>query len=457
MPASQLHVTLDAELPSEVRVGLGTALFVCGWCFCPDAPIRTLEFVLDGQPPQPVMAAAMPRLDPFRTLHPELDPYVTASLPDDPASNDDPALLSYRSGFWGLVRILGPRPAARVTVWLRARLGTGGDLMAPLAELDLVDLDRPVVEGGHAECRNFDDQAQPSVAICMATYNPPDDLLRRQLASIRAQTHTNWICFISDDCSSPESFSSLAEAVGRDPRFALSRARSRRGFYGNFERALAMVTDDAEFIALADQDDVWHPDKLASLTAAIGAAQLVYSDARVVSRDGELISRHVVEQPRQDHSDLLSLLVANAVTGAASLFRRELVEFALPFPPAQFAHFHDHWLGLIALALGDVRFVDRPLYDYVQHGEASLGHAAANRMVSLRDRLRHKRALRDRVADWRLHYFVDVCRLTQIVAVLQMRCGRLMSSRSAQRWSTFWQPIDRLPRSPGWVRAGGAS
>ncbi len=34
--------------------------------------------------------------------------------------------------------------------------------------------------------------------------------------------------------------------------------------------------------------------------------------------------------------DLLSLLVANAVTGAASLFPRELLDFALPFPPAQF-------------------------------------------------------------------------------------------------------------------------
>ena len=101
---------------------------------------------------------------------------------------------------------------------------------------------------------------------------------------------------------------------------------------------------------------------------------------------------------RNNHTDLLSLLVANSVTGAASLLRRELLADALPFPPAQFAHFHDHWLALVALSLGEIAYVDRPLYDYVQHGEASLGHAAANQMTSLRDRLRSAKPLRERIA-----------------------------------------------------------
>ena len=63
--------------------------------------------------------------------------------------------------------------------------------------------------------------------------------------------------------------------------------------------------------------------------------------------DGRLISETWWDRRRNNHSDLLSLLVANSVTGAASLLRRELLDYALPFPPAQFAHFHDHWLGLV--------------------------------------------------------------------------------------------------------------
>ena len=210
---------------------------------------------------------------------------------------------------------------------------------------------------------------------------------------------------------------------GDDPRFTVSRSPRRLGFYRNFERALTLAPTEAELIALADQDDRWHPDKLATLVAGLGDAQLVYSDARVVSRDGAVIADTWWDRRRNNHTDLLSLLVANSVTGAASLLRRELLVDALPFPPAQFAHFHDHWLALVALSLGEIAYVDRPLYDYVQHGEASLGHAAANQMTSLRDRLRTVKPLRERIRLWRLHYFVDVWRLRQFSAVLQLRCG----------------------------------
>ena len=65
----------------------------------------------------------------------------------------------------------------------------------------------------------------PLVAICMATHNPPPDLLRRQLDSIRAQTHRNFVCVISDDCSSPSSYAALAAQLDGDARFVLSARR----------------------------------------------------------------------------------------------------------------------------------------------------------------------------------------------------------------------------------------
>jgi hypothetical protein len=74
-----------------------------------------------------------------------------------------------------------------------------------------------------------------------------------------------------------------------------------------------------------------------------------------------------------NHTDIAALLVANSVTGAATLFRREVAELALPFPDTPGLPFHDHWLGLVALAAGDVAYVDEPLYDYVQHRGAFFG------------------------------------------------------------------------------------
>jgi hypothetical protein len=185
-------------------------------------------------------------------------------------------------------------------------------------------------------------------------------------------------------------------------------------------------------VALADQDDVWYPDKLQTLVSSIGSAQLVYSDQRIITANGEVLAPTYWGTRTNNHSSMLSLLVANAVTGAASLFPRALLDDALPFPPAQFAHFHDHWLALTALARGDIRFVDRPLYDYVQHGTATLGHANANRMTGVRDRLSSlRRGPRERVRLWRMHYFVDVCRLIQFATVLQMRCTMPARKRRA--------------------------
>jgi hypothetical protein len=196
---------------------------------------------------------------------------------------------------------------------------------------------------------------------------------------------------------------------------------------------------------MADQDDVWHADKLATLVAEIGDARLIYSDARIIDGRGSVVSDTYWARRRNNHSDLLSLLVANAVTGAASLFPRELLDDALPFPPGQFAHFHDHWIGLVALALGEIRFVDRPLYDYVQHGDATLGHAAANRMPSLRERAGAlRRDPRERVRLWRMHYFVDACRLLQFATVLRLRCGERMSAPKHRALDAFLR-ADRSP------------
>ena len=396
-------------------------MFVCGYCFCPRTRTRALSFVVDGEA-QPVMAHGMPRLDVFRSLHPDLDPFATAGVAIDPGSQDDPLLRSYRSGFWGIARI-GPRePGVECELRLRADLEDGSVAETGLARFPTVPVRAP------AAVEAPDPSAGPLVAICMATYEPQAELLQPQIDSIRAQAHGNWVCLVSDDCSSPERFAAIEQAVDGDPRFVVSRSPERLGFYRNFERALSMAPEAAELVAMADQDDFWHADKLQALVAGIGDARLIYSDARIVNRGGEVVADTYWQSRRNNHTGLSSLLMANSVTGAASLLRREVLDYALPFPPAQFAHFHDHWVALTALALGDVAFVDRPLYDYVQHDGAVLGHAAANQMTGLGPRLgRLFEEPRERIGRWRMTFFVDNCRLAQLSTILRMRCGARMA------------------------------
>ena len=291
----------------------------------------------------------------------------------------------------------------------------------------------------------------PLVAVAMATFEPEPELLERQLASLREQTHANWVCVVSDDASSPERFAFLERAIAADSRFTVSRGEKRLGFYRNFERALGMVPPEAEFVAYADQDDRWHPDKLATLARAIEGAQLAYSDARAVRPDGAVISQTLWRGRRNNFTNLASLLLANTVTGAASMFRRDLLDRVLPFPDAPGAPYHDHWTALVALASGRIAYVDRPLLDYVQHPGAVLGHEAmeARPRISRGQRLRRLRrdpsAARER---WREAYEDEWCRIVALARALEDRCELSPADRRAL------DPVlagERSPRTWAWL------
>jgi glycosyltransferase involved in cell wall biosynthesis len=422
----ELVAALDFPLPETLAVGRGSAVFASGWCVSERAPVEAVKLELAGRV-TPAAAARMPRGD-----------VVEALSPGAPAG-------SLLSGFWAVVPVPPRPPGAELELVLRARLADGSSETATLGRMHVAEPPEPL------ELQAPEPGTGPLVCVCMATHEPSEELFRRQVESLRAQTHPNWICVVSDDCSSPARFAAIERELAGDPRFTISRSPERLGFYANFERALSLAPAAADHVALADQDDRWDADKLETLLREIGDAQLVYSDARIVSSDGERISDTYWRERRNNHDDIASVLMANSVTGAASLFPRRLLDHALPFPPGQFHHFHDHWLGLVALALGEIAFVERPLYDYVQHGDAVLGHERANRMARLGERIRGwRRPLRDRVRLWRLTYFVDACRLMQFATILLLRCGDTIAPRKRAALERFLR-ADRSPVPLAWL------
>ncbi|HTU15586.1 MAG TPA: glycosyltransferase [Solirubrobacterales bacterium] len=281
--------------------------------------------------------------------------------------------------------------------------------------------------------------AEPiDVAVCMATYSPNLDLFRVQVDSIRNQTETGWHCFISDDHSGEETLAAMLEVIGDDSRFTVSVSDRRLGFYRNFERAIMMAPPECELIALSDQDDRWHEDKLETLMAGIGPAELIYSDQRLVAEDGSLIAPTYWTTRKNNFTNIASLLIANTVTGAASLFRRSVVERALPFPELPGEQYHDHWLAMVALALGEVRYVDRPLYDYVQHGGAVLGHEKANEgIISGGWRRADPRRWREIFGGWASCYFDVYLRLKAISQTVLARCGDRMAPAKRRALKRF--------------------
>ncbi len=277
-----------------------------------------------------------------------------------------------------------------------------------------------------------------AIAVCMATYEPDPALLRQQVDSIREQLDCEWHCFISDDHSGPEALRAIEDTIADDERFTLSRSHVNLGFYRNFERTIGMVPDEYELFALCDQDDRWHPDKLSTLRDGIGEARLIFSDQRVVHEDGSLIEGTYWGTRQNNFENLASLLVANTVTGAASLFRRSVVEKALPFPELPSEQYHDHWLAMVALSLGTIEYVDRPLYDYVQHENAVLGHEGANAgLMSAGWRRIDPRRWRDILGGWASAYFDVFLRLKAIAQTVLERCSDEMPQRKRKVLERF--------------------
>jgi hypothetical protein len=292
-PDRELKFGLDSPLPESLAIGKGACVYLSGWCFHPTASIRKMEVTVDDKT-YPVIAHSVFRQDIYRRY----------SMPNS----------SY-SGFWAIVPFFEDQANSRVVVRLHVILNNGKKVGAEVAAINLC------AEPLHETFKIGADHTKPDdplVAICMATYNPPLHLFRRQIESIVSQSHQNWICIVSDDASDSESRVEIEKIVRCDRRFSFSSSPDRLGFYQNFERALSLVPENADFIVLSDQDDYWRPEKLEMLLSDFDQeTTLVYSDMRIVDESGNVISDTYWTTRRNNYTNFGSLLLANTITGAA--------------------------------------------------------------------------------------------------------------------------------------------
>ena len=105
--------------------------------------------------------------------------------------------------------------------------------------------------------------AKHKVAVLMASYNGitwlPD-----QIKSILSQLNVDISLFISDDFSQDGSYGYLQQSALSDSRIQLMPQTEKFGTAGNnFYRLIQDVNiTNYDYVAFADQDDIWHQDKL---------------------------------------------------------------------------------------------------------------------------------------------------------------------------------------------------
>jgi glycosyltransferase involved in cell wall biosynthesis len=213
---------------------------------------------------------------------------------------------------------------------------------------------------------NSETPLAPRISVVMTTYNGAA-FIAEQIQSILNQTYADFELLIADDGSTDDTVSVLNRYAAHDGRIKLLCNSRNIGLHKNLEKALRLTR--GEFIAIADQDDVWVSDKLERLLNAMAGWAAVYSDSQLVDQGGAslgvtLLQRIGVCVPVQGRRAIV-LLRKNCISGHAMLFKRTLLDLVLPFSDELV---FDQQIGLMAALSDGVGYLDAALVKHRIHG-----------------------------------------------------------------------------------------
>lgn len=207
----------------------------------------------------------------------------------------------------------------------------------------------------------------PLISIVMATYNGEKFLLE-QVDSLQAQSYPCLEFVFVDDASSDSSRAILQEYALIDSRIRLVANPVNQGLLATFETGIRAAKGD--MIALSDQDDVWLPEKISLLAEAIGSHSLIYADSALTNASGYVTGKFSDRNHLCNYPTALHYVFGTKAMGHAMLFKREIIDIALPFPDYVG---HDYILGFAAASLNGVVYFPQALVNYRQHSSNTMG------------------------------------------------------------------------------------
>ncbi|MCR4847950.1 MAG: glycosyltransferase family 2 protein [Bacteroidales bacterium] len=218
-----------------------------------------------------------------------------------------------------------------------------------------------------------------SVALC--TYNG-ERFIREQLESILNQTLKVDEVVLCDDGSTDHTLE-IVENIGKacDFEIRVFQNKERKGFKDNFYSAISQCQGDLVF--LADQDDVWHPDKVETSVKWFEThpeKNVLFTNAALIDESGttlggDLWQRFGFDKRKQRFFDrgfgLDIWLWSNRATGATMAVRRGFVD---PERWGLFSdEYHDSIIAMQGLITHSMGFSSEKLMDYRLHGDQVCG------------------------------------------------------------------------------------
>jgi len=220
----------------------------------------------------------------------------------------------------------------------------------------------------------------PAVTVVLCTYNG-ERFIDQQLYSIRNQSYKKIVILITDDASTDGTWEKLNAHAAADPRIQLYQNKNNLGYNQNFSQACARVT--TPLLAFADQDDLWHEEKIERLVKALDKKlPLIYCNSRSFTGDTPLTTLPKSLYQRFEGSNILQLSLFNTVNGHAILAQTDFIKKIQPFP----VHlFYDWYIAGKAALEGGVQYLPELLvYQRMHTSNASVfGERAGEKKTKL--------------------------------------------------------------------------
>lgn len=221
------------------------------------------------------------------------------------------------------------------------------------------------------------------ISVAMITYQG-EKYIAEQIDSILVCLGQDDEVVISDDGSTDDTLAILKNYQIQDERIRIIEG-PHKGVKANVENALRACK--GEYIFLADQDDIWMPDKVECVMAELEKPEvgLVVHDAVVMDGFCEQVVLASFYSLKNSGKGVLKNIWRNTYIGCCMAFKRQLLEKSLPIP--NYIEMHDQWLGVLNDRYGyGTVFLPEKLLKYRRHGNNASGmsHYGVMRMIKNR-------------------------------------------------------------------------
>lgn len=209
------------------------------------------------------------------------------------------------------------------------------------------------------------------ISVCIATYNG-EKYIKEQLCSILQQLGVEDEIIISDDFSTDKTKEIVLGIDDKRIHF-YENHRGKKGLRSinlittNYENALKKAQGDIIF--LADQDDVWLPDKVDISTKYLNTYDYVVSDCYITDKDLNVLCDSRFTYGKFTKSKWKALFLPTPYQGSCAAFKRKVLEKALPFPKG--IQSHDRWIGYIASFGFRYKIINEKLIYYRRHDKVT--------------------------------------------------------------------------------------